>query len=100
MGNEPTKKTNPQEDIFTAVMKLKMSSKRFARESRKAEKEKKKNLAKAEKALKQGNEEGAKLYVANAQNNINEAKKYLTMSCKLDAIASKIKSNKNNAEMM
>ena len=56
---------------------MKMSAKRFERESRKAEKEKKKNLQKAEKCLRKGNEEGARLYTANAQNNINEYKKYL-----------------------
>ena len=73
-----------------------MASKRFARESRKAEKEKSKNLAKAEKCLLKGDEAGAKLYVGNAQNNLNDYKKYLTMSSKLDAMAAKIKSNSSS----
>lgn len=70
-----------------------MSSKRFARESKKCDKEKKKNIQKAEQCLKKGDEHGARMYVANAQNNINDYKKYLTMSSKLDSIASKLKSN-------
>ncbi len=47
-----------------------------------------------------GDEEGARLYTMNAQNNINDRKKYLTMASKLDAIASKIKANQNSAEIM
>ena len=43
--------------------------------------------------MKKGDEHGARMYVANAQNNINDYKKYLTMSSKLDSIASKLKSN-------
>ena len=45
---------------------MKMSAKRFEREAIKASKEKAKNLKKAEKALLKGDEEGAKLYTANA----------------------------------
>ena len=77
-----------------------MSSKRFERESKKSEKEQKKNLQKAEAALKKGDEHGARLYVQNAQNNISEKKKYMTMGSKLDAIASKLKSNNNSQEIM
>ena len=49
--------------MFEAIFKLQMSSKRFSRESKKSEKEQKKNLNKAEAALKKGDEHGARLYV-------------------------------------
>ena len=82
--------------MFEAQFKLKMSAKRFSRESKKCEKEKKKNIQKAEACLKKGDEYGARMYVTNAQNNISDYKKYLTMSSKLDCIASKLKSNQNS----
>lgn len=86
--------------MFEAIFKLKMSGKRFERESKRCEKEKKKNLQKAEACLKKGDEYGARMYAGNAQANINDAKKYLTMSNKLGAIAGKLKSNQNSQEIM
>ena len=100
MGDENSKEEKPKEDIYSAILKLKMSSKRFMRESRKAEKQKAKNMKKAEKCMLKGDEEGARLYVANAQDNINDFKKYRLMGNKLDVIADTIKSNKNSAEIM
>ena len=47
-----------------------------------------------------GDEEGARLYTMNAQNNINDYKKYLRMSSRLDAIAGSLKSNYNFADIM
>lgn len=49
--------------MFEAIFKLQMSSKRFARESQKSEKEQKKNLQKAETCLKKGDEQGARMFV-------------------------------------
>ena len=63
-------------------------------------KEKKKNMAEARKQLKLGNEEGARLYTQNAQNNIYDHMKFLKMSARLNAISGKIKSNYNSAEIM
>lgn len=99
MGNDQPKQ-QPKKDFNTIIFQMKMSAKRFERESRKAQKEKEKNLKKAEKCLRKGDESGARLYTGNAQNNINDYKKYLTMSSKLDAMAGKIKSNHNSAEIM
>ena len=98
MGNKQPEKVKP--DFNTIIFQMKMSAKRFERESRKAQKEKEKNLKKAEKCLLKGDESGARLYTGNAQNNINDYKKYLTMSSKLDAMSGKIKSNHNSAEIM
>ena len=94
MGAESSKNTTtPQPDLNTALFQLKMSTKRFLRESKKSEKEKEKNMQKAETCLKKGDEESARLYAINAQNNLNDYKKYLRMSSRLDTIAGQLKSN-------
>ena len=49
-----------------AIIELKMSSKQFALQSKRALKEKTKNMKKAKKMLKQNNEEGARLYLGLA----------------------------------
>ena len=99
MGSDNSK---PQKapDMNQVTFQMKMSSKRFLRESKRAQKEKEKNLKNAEACMKKGDEEGAKLYVMNAQNNINDYKKYLTMSSRLDAIAGRIKANYNSADII
>ena len=99
MGSE---KSKPQKapDMNQVIFQMRMSSKRFLRESSRAQKEKEKNLKNAEACLKKGDEEGAKLYTMNAQNNINDYKKYLTMSSRLDAIAGRIKTNYNSADII
>ena len=99
MGAEQGK-PQPQPDLSTALFQLKMAAKRFLRESKKAEKEKEKNLKKVEECLKKGDEESARLYATNAQNNINEAKKYLRMSCRLDTIQGQLKSNHSMNDIM
>ncbi len=99
MGAE-TSKQAPAPDLNQAVFQLKMSSKRFLRESKKAEKDKEKNLKSAKTCLVKGDEEGARLYTVNAQNNINDYKKYLRMSSRLDAIAGSMKSNYQFAEII
>ncbi len=99
MGADNSKQAPPP-DFNQAIFQLKMSSKRFLRESKKSEKEKEKNLKNAKTCLVKGDEEGARLYTINAQNNINDYKKYLRMSSRLDAIAGSIKSNYAFADIM
>ena len=99
MGNEQSPKAPPP-DMGTVIMKMKMAAKRFKRESDKSEKEAQKNMTNAKAQLVKGNEEGARLYAANAQNNKNESKKYLSMSVKLDAMTGSLKSNHNFQQLM
>jgi len=99
MGADNSKPA-PKPDLNQALFQLKMSSKRFLRESKRSEKEKEKNLKSAKACLLKGDEEGARLYSINAQNNINDYKKYLRMSSRLDAMASSLKSNYNFADVM
>ena len=99
MGAEQGK-PQAQPDLSSALFSLKMASKRFMRESTKAEKEKEKNLKKIEQCLKKGDEESARMFATSAQNNINEAKKYLRMSCRLETIANQMKSNHSMNDVM
>jgi len=99
MGAEQGKPAPPT-DMNTAIFQMRMASKRFARESKKAEKEKEKNLQKATTALKKGDEESARLFATSAQTNINDAKKFLRMSSRLESIAQQIKGNHRVAEIV
>ena len=101
MGAEPSKPAPvKQMTMHDVVFQLKMSKKRFEREWKRAEKEKKANLKKAKKQMKIGNEEGARLFVQNAQNDAAKGMKYLQMSARLDSMASTLKSNHNSNEIM
>ena len=100
MGAEPSKPQAKQMDMNDVVFQLKMSAKRFDRERKKCEKEKDKNLKKAEKCLQKGDEEGARLFVMNAQKNITDRMKYLQMSSRLESMASTLKSNHSSNEIM
>eukprot|EP01016_Furgasonia_blochmanni_P033413 TRINITY_DN3492_c0_g3_i2.p1 TRINITY_DN3492_c0_g3~~TRINITY_DN3492_c0_g3_i2.p1 ORF type:complete len:155 (+),score=61.51 TRINITY_DN3492_c0_g3_i2:80-544(+) len=95
----PAKGGQPAPDINDVIFNMKMTSKTFARESTKSEKESKKELEKAKLALKKGNEEGARLFLANAAQKQKESLNYLKMSHKMDALSTQIKSNMNNQMM-
>ena len=99
MGGQPTKEA-PKQDLNTALFQLKMSAKRFQREAVKSEKEKAKNLKQVEQCLKKGDEESARLFATNAQNNINDHKKYLRMGSRLEFIANQLKSNAAMSNIM
>eukprot|EP01017_Pseudomicrothorax_dubius_P010830 TRINITY_DN1392_c0_g1_i2.p1 TRINITY_DN1392_c0_g1~~TRINITY_DN1392_c0_g1_i2.p1 ORF type:complete len:166 (-),score=58.12 TRINITY_DN1392_c0_g1_i2:368-865(-) len=102
MGNEPSAKQTrpPPPDIYDMMFQMKMTSKQFERESKKAEADKKKEMAKAREALKKGNEEGARLFLANAGRKQQEASNLLKMSHKMEAIASQIKGSQNQVALM
>jgi charged multivesicular body protein 1 len=69
------------------LINMKMKAKMFERESKKSEKEKKKQLDKAKLCLKQGNEEGAKLFCDLAQQKHSEQMQYLKMSARLEVLS-------------
>jgi charged multivesicular body protein 1 len=65
----------------------------FHRESTRAAKEKKTYYDKAKKALKQGNEEGARLFLESAQQKSSESMKYLKIANRLEALSGKVGAN-------
>ena len=100
MGSEPSKPQAKKMDMNDVIFQLKMSAKRFDRERKRSEKQKEKNLKKAEKCLLKGDEEGARLFVMNAQKNMNDRMKYLQMSSRLESMSSTLKSNHSSNEIM
>ena len=101
MGNKPeAPQAAPKPDLSTALFQLKMAAKRFHREANKAEKEKAKNMKQVEVCLKKGDEESARLFATNAQNNINDYKKYLRMGSRLEFVAGQLKNNNAMNEIM
>ncbi|KRX00157.1 hypothetical protein PPERSA_10656 [Pseudocohnilembus persalinus] len=101
MGANNDKPQQPvkQPDPLDVILDMKMTAKRFERDSAKAEKEKAVQTKKAKMALQKGNEEGARLYLQNAAMKQQESLNLLRMAHKLEAIQSNLKSNLSNQEM-
>lgn len=101
MGEKQSKpEAAPKLDLTDMLIQMKMKGKMFAREHKKAMKEKKKQLTKAKACLKKGEEEGAQLYCELAQQKHNEAMQYMRMSHRLEVIAGQVKSKTKSMEMM
>eukprot|EP01015_Nassula_variabilis_P031478 TRINITY_DN711_c0_g1_i4.p1 TRINITY_DN711_c0_g1~~TRINITY_DN711_c0_g1_i4.p1 ORF type:complete len:178 (+),score=29.28 TRINITY_DN711_c0_g1_i4:72-605(+) len=62
--------------------------------------DRKKDIDKAKAAIRKGNEEGAKLFLANAVQKQKESLNMLKMAHKMDALSSQVKSNTHNTELM
>jgi charged multivesicular body protein 1 len=100
MGNQPPPKAPPKPlTMDEQIMNMRLTAKRYNMESRKAEKEKEKNIQKARQCLKRGDEEGAKLFAQSAANKDRERLQCIQMSHRIEAIAGNIKSNQNNVQM-
>jgi len=71
-------------------LKLRLTSKQLASQSKKCEKQAKKERVKLKKAIEQGNTEGARIYAQNAIRQKNQAVNYLRLSSRVDAVASRV----------
>ncbi len=60
------------------------------RTARKCEKDERTQKAKVQKALKQGNVEGARIYAENAIRKKNEGLNYLRMAARVDAVSNRV----------
>jgi charged multivesicular body protein 1 len=58
--------------------------------SKKCEKNRAKQLKDVQKAIKQGNKEGAQIYAQNAIREKTQALNYLRLSSRVDAVASRL----------
>ncbi|KAF7798351.1 hypothetical protein EIP86_009572 [Pleurotus ostreatoroseus] len=70
--------------------KLPFTAKALTRQSKKAQKDENTEKARLKKALQQGNNEGARIYAANAIRKKNEALNLLRLSSRVDAVASRV----------
>ena len=102
MGSDNSKsnKNMAPPDPTEVLINMKMKSKMFMREHKKAMKEKKKYHDKARASLKNGNEEGARLFLDLVSQKQNEAMQYMRMSHRLDVIAGQVKSKLKTTELM
>ncbi|GAA5936823.1 Did2p [Sporobolomyces koalae] len=73
-----------------SLFQLKFTTKQLQKQSRKAAKDETTEKAKLKKALQQGNQEGAKIYAANAIRKKNESLNLLRLSSRIDAVASRV----------
>jgi charged multivesicular body protein 1 len=77
-----------EEQLFN----LKLAAKQLLRTSKKMEKEEKDERIKVKKAIEKGNTDGARIYAECAIRKKNEALNTLRLSCRLDAVSSKVES--------
>jgi charged multivesicular body protein 1 len=82
MGNKPS-----MED---ELINLKLTSKQMVMASKKCEKNHQKQLKAVEKAIKQGNREGAQIYAQNAIREKTQGMNYLRLSSRLDAVGARL----------
>eukprot|EP01129_Flabellula_baltica_P016731 TRINITY_DN9061_c0_g1_i1.p1 TRINITY_DN9061_c0_g1~~TRINITY_DN9061_c0_g1_i1.p1 ORF type:complete len:210 (+),score=48.71 TRINITY_DN9061_c0_g1_i1:40-630(+) len=73
-------------NLFT----LKFTAKQLLRQSKRAEKDVKKEKLKLKRAIEKGNTEGAKIYAQNAIRQKNLAVNYLRLSSRVEAVASRV----------
>jgi charged multivesicular body protein 1 len=83
-------------DTQDAIFEMKMQAKMLERAAKKSDKEAKQQVTKARGALVKGNEEGAKLYLQNANMKNREALNNMKTGHRLEAVTTQIKSNENN----
>ena len=60
------------------------------RAAKRCEKDEKAQKAKVQKALVQGNREGARIYAENAIRKKNESLNYLRMAARVDAVSNRV----------
>uniref|UniRef100_A0A2P2I3P6 Charged multivesicular body protein 1b n=1 Tax=Hirondellea gigas TaxID=1518452 RepID=A0A2P2I3P6_9CRUS len=72
------------------LFNLKFTAKQLTRESKKCEKDAKKEKIKLKKAIEAGNTDGAKIYAQNAIRQKNQALNYLRLSSRIDAVAARV----------
>lgn len=96
MGNKQAKPKEPEQStsdkLFETIFEFKMQAKELAKQSKKSEKEKDAMITKVKQAIEQNKPEAAKLFAQDAIRKANEAKKYLALSYKIEAVHSKLKS--------
>ena len=101
MGSEPSKqKIAAPPTVDEMAIELKMNSKMLQREAKKAEKDSKNNIKKAEMCLKKGDEAGARVFCLTAQQSKSSSEKYLKTSAQLESLSATIKQNTKVQEVM
>ncbi|KAH9844077.1 vacuolar assembly protein DID2 [Rhodofomes roseus] len=77
-------------NLEKTLFQLKFTAKTLNRQAKKAQKDEKTEKTRLKKALQQGNNEGARIYAANAIRKKNESLNLLRLSSRIDAVASRV----------
>ncbi|KAJ3559093.1 hypothetical protein NM688_g545 [Phlebia brevispora] len=77
-------------NLEKTLFQLKFTAKSLTRQSKKAQKDEATEKSRLKKALQQGNNDGARIYAANAIRKKNEALNLLRLSSRVDAVASRV----------
>jgi len=72
------------------LFQLKFTAKTLSRQAKKAQKDETTEKSRLKKALQQGNNEGARIYAANAIRKKTESLNLLRLSSRIDAVASRV----------
>ena len=95
MGNKQPKKQQPEETasdkLFETIWEFKMQARELAKQSKKSELEKDQKIKSVKLAIENNRPEAAKLAATDAIRKANEAKRYLNLSYKVEAIHGKLK---------
>lgn len=94
MGNESNKKAKPEpsasDKMFDTIFEFKMMAKNFKKESAKSEQQEKQLRTKVREAIEKNMGETAKIFAGDAIRKKNEAKRYLVLGSKLEAVTSRL----------
>jgi charged multivesicular body protein 1 len=95
MGNKVEKKPQqPQQSasdqMFDMIFEFKCVAKQMKKESSKAEQQEKQSILKVKEAIEKNLLDSAKIHAADAIRKKNEARRYLVLSSKLDAVHSRL----------
>lgn len=77
-------------NLEKTLFQLKFTAKSLGRQAKKAQKDETSEKARLKKALQQGNNDGARIYAANAIRKKSEALNLLRLSSRIDAVASRV----------
>ncbi|KAH9943268.1 vacuolar assembly protein DID2 [Epithele typhae] len=77
-------------NLEKTLFQLKFTAKTLNRQAKKAQKDEGTEKAKLKKALSQGNNDGARIYAANAIRKKNESLNLLRLASRVDAVASRV----------
>jgi charged multivesicular body protein 1 len=95
MGNQPEKKQAPKQEsasdqMFDMIFEFKCVAKQMKKESMKAENQEKQAILRVKDAIEKNLADSARIHASDAIRKKNEARRYLVLSSKLDAVYSRL----------
>jgi charged multivesicular body protein 1 len=103
MGNKPVKipevKQSASDQMFDMIFEFKSNAKQMKKESTKAEAGERQAILRVKDAIEKNLPDQAKIHAADAIRKKNEARRYLVLSSKLDAVYSRLQNAYNTQKV-